>query len=101
DFSYTTRAERHLEGLVQSLDASLLEDSGEQIEAVYKLIEQKKEKEKQQNEEYIYRELYLELVSRFDGYSGRMKAFLENDEFVHTARLLMEDTDEFSTIFHP
>ncbi len=100
-FQYTTRAERKLEEFRMSLEGSLEELTAERLEAIDEIIQQEKKRDKMRYAEHIKQELYLELVSRFEGNSGRMREQLKTDRFVLEAIDILEDPDHYATIFKP
>lgn len=98
DFEYTTRAERHLENFRKSLNSSLKEQSEERIASMQELIDIEKQQEMKENTEYIKRELYLELVSRFEGSTGRMREQLKSDPPALKAIETIEQGDRYFSI---
>ncbi len=100
DFQYTTRAERHLKRFRESLDESLLTEYSNQLSEMENLIQQKKEQQKDEYEEHIRQELYLEVISRFNGNSGRMATALQTDPMAIEAASILQDSDRYATIFN-
>lgn len=101
DFEYTTRAGRHLEQFREALDDSLKTASSERLEAMQDLIEVKKEQEKRQYSDRIKQELYLEIVSRFEGRSGRMAEQLKDDEVALEAVELLQSPERYAFTLNP
>ncbi|MDG5766101.1 S41 family peptidase [Balneolales bacterium ANBcel1] len=101
DFSYTTRAERHLKHVLESLEEALGEDVSGRIADMEELIALKKEHQLEQDAETIRRELYLELLSRFEGHSGRIRESLKTDPVALGAVELLQDSVGYATILKP
>ncbi len=101
DFEYITRAERHLERFIESVDPAVLEESAGRIESMMELVELEKERDKELYEEHIKRELYLELLSRFNGTRARMKEQLKTDESALKGVALIESRDRYLSILEP
>lgn len=101
DFEYATRAERHLNRFRESLDESGISGSEELIDDMEELVRAKKAQNKKEFAEYIERELFQELVSRFDGNSGRMSEQLKTDEAATRAAKLLRSPDRYASIFKP
>lgn len=101
NFHYTTRAGRQLERFVESLDPAVRDTSAERIAAMKEVVELEKKREREEYADHIKRELYLELVSRFNGTSGRMKEQLKTDETAMKAIELLDNMDRYQTILAP
>ncbi len=101
DFTYTTRAERSIESFTESLDESLKDASTEQLNTIKEMIAQKKQQEKEHLSDYIKQELYLELVSRFEGRSGRIRNQLKTDEAAMKAVDVLLSSDRYAYILEP
>lgn len=101
NFEYTTHAERHFERFKASLDTSLATESADRIDAVNELITLEKEYNEKQYAEYVKRELYLELISRFNGTGARMKEYLRYDDPTLEGVALIEQSDRYFSILEP
>ncbi len=100
-FEYTTRAERHFERFIESLDIEVLEESADQVKGVSELVEMEKRRDENRYREHIKKELYLELVSRFNGTRARMKEHLKTDEAALRGVALIESRDRYLSILEP
>jgi carboxyl-terminal processing protease len=83
DFNYTTDSERLLMDLSQKLEG--VESAAPQLEGLQEAITQEKEAQFNTDETSIRRTLFLELVSRYEGQSGRVEAGLRTDPEVQKA----------------
>ncbi len=101
NFRYTSRAERHMNRFRESLHEDLVYDSNERLKALEELVELEKNLEKQRYAEYVRRELYLELLSRFEGRSGRMQVHLETDPLAVEAARLISSSEEYHALLKP
>ncbi|MGM0739862.1 MAG: S41 family peptidase, partial [Bacteroidota bacterium] len=101
NFQYKTRAGRQLERFVESLDPAVRETSADRIAAMKEVVELEKQRAREEYADHIKRELYLELVSRFNGTSGRMKEQLKTDETALKAIELLEKMDRYQAILAP
>ncbi len=101
DFQYVTRPERHLQRFRESLEDELVEEFSERISDMEELIELKKEREKEQFAEHIREELYLELVSRYQGRSGRIRESLKTDPAAIQAVDLLQNRVNYAFILEP
>ncbi len=101
NFEYSTRAERHFERFVEALDPDLLEETADRIELMRDLVDLEKKRDEERYAEYIKEELYLELISRFNGTRGRMKEYLKTDEASQKAIALIENSDRYYSILEP
>ncbi|TVQ67682.1 MAG: S41 family peptidase [Balneolaceae bacterium] len=100
-FGYTTRAERHLERFIESLDPAVMEASTDRIDATKELVALEKKQEEERYSEHIKRELYLELVSRFNGSRGRMKEQLKTDDAARKGVAVIENRERYLSILEP
>ena len=101
DFEYTTRAERHFNRFLESLDTDVREASADRLDAMQDLVVMEKEQEEERYSEHIKKELYLELISRFNGNRGRMEEHLKTDEAAQKAVALIENMEQYLTILKP
>ncbi len=101
DFQYTTRAERHINRFRQSLDRTVKEEYEDRIKAMEELIDREKALEKEREADHIRRELYLELISRFEGRSGRIREQLKTDRAALKTLELLENPDRYASIIKP
>ena len=100
-FEYTTRAERHLERFLESLDQTVTETSSDRIEGIKELVALEKKQEEVRYSEHIKRELYFELVSRFNGSRGRMKEQLKTDDAALKGVAIIENQERYLSILEP
>ncbi len=100
-FEYTTRAERHFERFMESLDPAVMEISTDRLDAMKELVVLEKKREEERYSEYIKRELYLELVSRFNGSRGRMKEHLKTDDAARKGVAVIENRERYLSILEP
>ncbi len=101
DFKYSTRAERHLDRFIESLDPGVKEASNDRISSMKELVAEEKRMEEERYSEHIKKELYLELISRFNGSRGRMAEQLKSDEAAQKAVTLIENKTRFFSILEP
>ncbi len=103
EFDYTTRLQRSLAQLEEEINGSeeLRMQTSSAILALKSVIEQQKLTEMQANEQEIRRQLYLELISRYEGQSGRLKASLSTDPIVSKAVELIQNPTEISEMLKP
>jgi carboxyl-terminal processing protease len=100
-FEYTTRAERHFDRFLESLDPAVKEASADRLDDMRDLVVMEKEQEEERYSAHIKRELYQELVSRFNGNRGRMVAYLKTDEAALKSVALIENRDQYLSILNP
>ncbi len=98
EFSFETRAQRNYNNLIASLSADVVQNSSEKIESLRVLLEQDKEAMMSENRDYIIRELMLEIISRYEGASGRLKKSLKDDPMTLKAKDLVADSDSYFAI---
>jgi carboxyl-terminal processing protease len=103
EFDYTTRPQRSLAQLEDEINGSeeLRLQTSRAISALKSVIEHQKAAEIQANETEIRRQLYLELISRYEGQSGRLKASLSTDPIVVKAKELVLNPSEISEMLKP
>jgi carboxyl-terminal processing protease len=101
EFEYTTRAERHFERFLETLDPEVKETSADRVSSMKDLVAQEKKMEEKRYSEHVKRELYLELISRFNGNRGRMKEQLKSDEAALKAIELIENRTRYLSILEP
>ena len=100
-FGYTTRAERHLERFMESLDPDVMEISADRMDAMKELVALEKKREEERYSEHIKRELYLELISRFNGSRARMKEHLKTDDAARKSVAIIENRERYLSILEP
>ncbi len=100
-FEYTTRAERHLDRFKESLDPYVMETSTDHVNVMQELVALEKKREEERYSEYIKRELYLELVSRFNGSRGKMKEQLKTDDAALKGVAIIENRERYLSILEP
>lgn len=101
DFTYTTRTERHLNRFTDALEDNLKESAKEKIRALEEIIAQEKELDKKKFAEPVKEALHLELLSRFEGRSGRIREQVKNDEAVVEAIKIMQSPPIYFSILTP
>ncbi len=77
NFDYKTDSEKLLEELETELEG--IDEAGGQIQSLRTSIQKEKEIQFNEAEERIRKTLFLELVSRYQGQSGRIEANLKSD----------------------
>lgn len=103
EFDYTTRPQRSLAQLEEEINGSeeLRTQTSTAISALKSVIEHQKATEMLSNEREIRRQLYLELISRYEGQSGRLKASLSTDPTVSKAKDLILNPSAMSEMLKP
>lgn len=99
NFSYETRTEQHLDKVEEhfaSLDAS--NAVGQSLSQIEQAINREKEKDLQEQKEELERILYLELVSRYRGQSGKYKASIQFDPFVKKGIEVINNANRYRQI---
>lgn len=96
NFEYQTDAEKLLAELSEQL--AKVESAQSRLESLKSAIEKEKELIFAEAEQDIRRNLYLELMSRFTGQSGRIKAGLKTDPEVIRALDLINNSTEIEKL---
>ena len=95
-FNYTTDSERLLTDLSEKLEG--IEGASSQIAGLQNAITQEKEAQFIEDEASIKRTLFLELVSRYEGQSGRVEAGLRTDPEVQKALEYISNESELEKL---
>jgi len=98
-FSYETRTEQDLDQLKIHLASTKMKNSGNQyINGLQQMIEQEKEREFKKQSDEIKKLLYLELVSRYKGRSGQIRASSRFDSYIQSAEQLLHHPGRYHAI---
>lgn len=95
-FDYKTDSEKILANLSEELTG--VEEAEDQLQALKMTIAKEKEAQYSEVEESIRRTLFLELVSRYQGQSGRVRAGLRSDPEVIRALDFIKNTSELNKL---
>lgn len=99
DFTYQTESERYLSSVKNQLDTHEAgTDISEHLSAIESAIDQEKENEFVRQSESLKRMLYLELVSRYEGNTGKMKASLQWDPVIKEALDVIKNSNRYQDI---
>jgi carboxyl-terminal processing protease len=102
DFNYETRSERLLDEMNSQLSSDQLMASAETaMETLHSVIEQQKEAAFQKQKEQITQHLYLELVSRYEGREGQIRASLQFDPEVQQSISLLTTPTRIQELLMP
>ncbi|MFH5830885.1 S41 family peptidase [Halalkalibaculum sp. DA3122] len=99
DFSYETRTEQHLEKVEEhfaSLDAS--NAVGQSLSQLEQALDNEKQENLQEQKEEIKQILYLELISRYRGQSGKYEASVQFDPFVERGIEVIHNANRYRQI---
>lgn len=99
-FSYSTPSEQYLARVENNLDAGRQSEVSSHFDAVKRAIERQKEEEFAEQEQQLKKRLYLELVSRYRGRMGQIKASLEYDAALARALEVVEDRSRYGNILN-
>ena len=94
DFSYHTDAEKTLENLENQLDGSKNVQTA--INQIKKIIQQQKDQDFHDQEKNIRKKLFMELISRYHGQEGMVKANLDHDTEIAKALEFISQQDRMS-----
>ncbi|SMO86159.1 S41 family peptidase [Gracilimonas mengyeensis] len=95
-FSYTTDSEKYLKNLSEQL--AEVEGAASSLQSIEASINKKKQADFEEAEDQIRRRLYLELVSRYQGQSGRVKAGLKSDPDVLKALEYISEPEDLKKL---
>lgn len=98
DFSFRTRSQQQYDQFVEALEDDLKDNATEELAALEKAIAEEQEMQFDRYESDIRNELHEELLSRFDGESGRMRASIKSDEVIHEAARHFTDIDLYNQL---
>ncbi len=96
EFDFKTDSEKILANLSEELKG--VEEAESQLQALELTIAKEKETQFEAVEESIRRTLFLELISRYQGQSGRVKAGLKSDPEVIKALDFIKNTSELNKL---
>lgn len=99
NFSYETESERYLNGVQKRLGEQVAStDVKTHIDAIDQAIEKKKQQDFENQNSQLKRALYLEVISRFEGNSGRIKASLRWDPAIDEALKVINNKNRYRDI---
>jgi len=99
NFSYETESERYLTGVEKRLGEQVAStDVKGHIDAIDQAIEKKKKQDFENQNSELKRALYLEVISRFEGNSGRIKASLKWDPAIDEALKVINNKNRYRDI---
>lgn len=99
NFSYETESERYLAGVQERLDSQVGDaDVQVHVKAIDQAIEKKKDQDFVAQAKELKRALYLELISRYDGNSGKIKASLKWDPAIEEAIKVINNKNRYRDI---
>ncbi|MEX0686128.1 MAG: S41 family peptidase [Balneolales bacterium] len=98
EFDFKTQSERYYTQFSESLDEGLWESAQVQLAQLEEIIENEKDLEMQRKSDEIKKELYLELLSRYEGTTGRLKHNLNYDEAVLEGINLIGNPENYKSI---
>lgn len=96
NFSFTTDSEKLLERLSEQLSG--IENTQAQLGGLEAAIEREKQDMFDSDADDIKKQLYLEIISRYEGRSGKVKAGLNSDPEVAEALNIIRDRSRYSNI---
>ena len=99
-FDYKSRTERYYAQFAENIDDELKQSAQAQLAHLEELIEAEKQMEMQGKSDEIKKELYLELLSRYEGITGRLKHNLNYDEAVLQGIQLIGDPVKYESILN-
>lgn len=76
------------------------EETSAHIDAIKKILQEKKEMDFKENEEVIKKELFLELISRYKGQKAKFETSLKLDDQMKEAIYLLSNSDKISSILN-
>lgn len=100
-FDYTTRPQRFLAQLEEQLIELDIRTADESLRILHQVLDEQKVQELDESKERVSRELFLELISRYEGPTGRIQASLRTDFVVLAARDIAADERRFQAILRP
>ncbi|HKK26005.1 MAG TPA: S41 family peptidase [Gracilimonas sp.] len=96
DFEFTTDSEKLLERLTKQLNG--LENTQVQLTELKNAIEQEKQQMFESNADDIKAQLFLEIISRYKGQSGKVRAGLDSDPEVIEAINMIDNSTRYANI---
>lgn len=85
EFTFQTRAQQHYEQFTSSLDDDLKDQAASELASLKEAISEEQQEQFYRHEDEIRNQLHEELISRYEGESGRMIASIQSDEVVEQA----------------
>lgn len=98
EFDFETRSQRYYENMKATLSDQIRGDVASQLEELNTIIKRDKEMMMKENKEFIKRELFLEIVSRYEGNTGRIKRSLTDDPMILKVKELTDETETYFSI---
>ncbi|MEX0773217.1 MAG: S41 family peptidase [Balneolales bacterium] len=100
EFDYKTRAESYYSKFTESLENEIKEKAQAQLTRLEKIVNDEKELEMERKSDAIKQELFLELLSRYEGASERLQKSLKYDEAVLRGVDLLSAPEEYYSILN-
>ena len=97
-FDYTTRSQRFLMQLEEQLSGDEASVAQAPLQELKLVIDQQKAQELENSRERVSRELFLELISRYEGPTGRIQASLQSDPGIQRSMNLLSTNGEIRAI---
>ncbi len=99
DFQFKTRTEKEYQEFREQFVSDTSDNPARSaLQKLDRQIELQKQQMFQQHRSSIEEDLYLELVTRFQGKNGRIREAIRTDHFVQNAIQLLEDPDRYHSI---
>lgn len=98
NFTFETRSQRAFTHFLATLDSDIVSTSTEKIQAVEELIALDKQQMMEESRTYIKRDVMLELISRYEGSSGRLRKSLIDDPMILRVKELTAQPDHYFAI---
>lgn len=98
EFTFQTRGQKHYDEFVSLLDDQVKERASAELSSLEAVISEEQEKQFDNREEAIKARLHEELISRFEGEEGRMKASIETDQVINTTLEYLINLDNYYQI---
>ncbi|MEX0779117.1 MAG: S41 family peptidase [Balneolales bacterium] len=100
EFNYKTRSEHYYTEFTESLDDEIRKNAQAQLTRFEEIVNEEKQLQMEQNAEKIKQELFLELLSRYEGTTGKLKHSLKYDESVQEGIRLLANPEEYKSILN-
>ena len=98
EFAFQTRSQQQYDQFVDALEDDLKDKATAELAALEEAIAEEQEMQFERYESNIRDELDEELISRYEGESGRMKASIKSDEVVHEATRHFTDINLYNQL---
>ncbi len=85
EFTFQTRGQEYYDEFVSNLDDPMKEQASAELAALNEVITEEQETQFDMHEDEIRASLHEELISRYDGEDGRMKAAIRTDNVINEA----------------